>query len=76
MPERPIVRFEHLNPVEKAVYVTGAVATVATTWIERALERAADLIVQAERAFEQGRREGSVNAGTAADIEDARFRDV
>lgn len=67
MPERRIIRFEHLNGVGKVVYATGAVATAATRLIESLLDRAADVIVEAERAFEQARDE---------DVEDARFRDV
>lgn len=67
MSDRPIIRFEHLNGVEKAVYVTGAVASALTRLLENALERTAEVIVEAERAFEEGRD---------ARVEDARFRDL
>ncbi len=75
MPERPIIRFEHLSPVEKAVYATGVVANIATRVLEGVLTRAADIIVEAEKAFEEGRNpDGRIDERT--DIEEARFRDL
>lgn len=67
MSDRPIIRFEHLNTVEKVVFVTGAVASTFTRLLEGVLERTADVIVEAERAFEEGRD---------ARVEEARFRDL
>ncbi len=67
MSNRPVIRFEHLNTAEKVVYAAGAVASTLTRLLEKALERTADVIVEAERAFEEGRD---------PQIEEARFRDL
>lgn len=67
MSDRPIIRFEHLNGVEKFVFVTGAVASTFTRLLEGLLERTADVIVEAERAFEEGRD---------PHMDEAHFRDL
>ncbi len=67
MPDRPIIKYEHLNPVEKAVYVTGAVANGVTWLLEALLDRAATVLVETEKAFHQGRD---------PNVEDATYRDL
>lgn len=67
MPDRPIIKYEHLSPVEKAVYVTGAVANGVTWLLEAFLDRAATVVVETERAFQQGRD---------PNVEDAEYRDL
>lgn len=50
-----IVEFERLNLVGKAIFVSGAAARLAADLLERAVDRAADVVVEAEKAFRQGR---------------------
>lgn len=48
-----IVQFEQLNLLGKAVYVTGAVARVTSSLLDSAINRAADVWVEAEEAFKK-----------------------
>ena len=50
-----IVEFERLNLLGKAVFVSGAAARLAADLLERAVDRAADVVIEAEKAFKQGR---------------------
>lgn len=50
-----IIEFERLNLLGKTVYITGATARFAAGLIEKAIDRAADIAAEAERAFRQGR---------------------
>ncbi len=50
-----IVEFDRLNLLGKAIYVSGAAARLAANLIEEAVDRAADIVTEAERAFRQGR---------------------
>ncbi len=59
-----IVEFERLNTLGKAVFFGGAIAKLAAGAIDRVLQRAADIYVDAERAFKQG---------MDPDIEDAKI---
>ncbi len=52
-PERRIVEFDRLNWLGKAVFVTGNVARVVGGILEFVVERTADLIGEAERAFHE-----------------------
>ncbi len=52
---KQIVRFEELNVLGKAVYAGGAAAYLAAVLIEKAIGRAADLVVETERAFRSGK---------------------
>ena len=52
--ERQIIEFDQLNPVGKAVYIAGAVVQTTATAIDKMLEKAADLVLEAERAFKEG----------------------
>lgn len=63
---RRLVRFDDLNWLGKAVFVTGAAVRGAATLLDAALARAADVVVEAERAFKQGRD---------PNIEDAKILD-
>jgi hypothetical protein len=54
MPEpddRPTYQFSDLNLLGKAVFMTGAVVRSAATLVDRAVERAAEVYVEAEDAF-------------------------
>ena len=53
--DRRIVRYEDLNLLGKVVYVSGGAAALAATLIEKAIDRAVDVVVDSERAFRQGR---------------------
>jgi hypothetical protein len=50
-PERRIVRFDQLNLLGKAVFLSGAAVRVTANLIDAALDRAAGVVVEAERAF-------------------------
>ena len=49
-----IVRFEQLNLLGKSVFLAGAAVRVTANLIDTALVRAADIVVEAEKAFQQG----------------------
>lgn len=49
-----IVEFNRLNVFGKAVFVGGAFAKLAADRIDTVVRRAADIYVDAERAFRQG----------------------
>ncbi len=53
--DRRIIQFDQLNVLGKAVFLTGAAVRTTVSLIDKALERAVDLVVDAERAFQQGR---------------------
>ncbi len=53
--ETRIVEYERLNLLGKAVFLSGAAARLAANLIEGAVDRAADIVLEAERAFRQGR---------------------
>lgn len=55
MPDRLPYRYDDLTPLGKAVHAAGATARGAGTLLERLLARAADLYVETERAFKEGR---------------------
>lgn len=52
--ERRIIQFEKLNTVGKAIFVAGAAVRTTADLIEKALDKAADFVVEAEKAFKQG----------------------
>jgi hypothetical protein len=62
--KRPLVEFERLNWLGKAVYIGGVATHLASRAIEVSVEKASDLWVEAERAFKDGLGDG---------IEDARI---
>ncbi|NBC19129.1 MAG: hypothetical protein GVY18_17640 [Bacteroidetes bacterium] len=49
--ERPTFRFSDLNLLGKAVFLTGAVVRTTATLVDRAVEQAAAVYVDAEDAF-------------------------
>ena len=49
--ERPTFHFEDLNLLGKAVFLTGAAVRTTASMIDRAIERAADVYLEAEYAF-------------------------
>lgn len=49
--ERPSYHFSDLNLLGKAVFLTGAVVRTTASLIDRAVERAAGVYVEAEDAF-------------------------
>ncbi len=53
--DRRIIQFDQLNVLGKAVFLTGAAVRTTVSLIDKALDRAVDLVVDAERAFQQGR---------------------
>lgn len=63
--DRP-VRFYDLNWLGKTVFLGGTAVRLTANLIDRSLERAADIVVESERAFKQGRD---------PNIEDAKILD-
>ena len=53
--ERRIIEFEKLNWLGKTVFLTGAAVQTAVELIDKTLEKAVDLVLEAERAFKEGR---------------------
>ena len=49
-----LVRFEQLNLLGKSVFLAGAAVRVTANLIDVTLGRAADIVVEAEKAFQQG----------------------
>lgn len=62
--EDRIVRFDQLNPLGKAVFLTGTAVRVTAGLIDFTLRKAADVAADAERAFKQG---------LDANVEDAKI---
>lgn len=52
--DRPIIEFERLNLFGKAVFLTGAAVRTTASLIDWAVEKTADVVVEAERAFRDG----------------------
>lgn len=53
--DRRLIEFDRLNLLGKAVFVTGAAIRTTAGLVDLALDRAADLAVEVEHAFRQGR---------------------
>ncbi|MFQ5569238.1 MAG: hypothetical protein ACE5G0_06160 [Rhodothermales bacterium] len=53
--EHRIIQFDELNVLGKAVFLTGAAVKATAQFIDKALERTVDIVLEAERAFKQGR---------------------
>lgn len=52
---KKIVEFSRLNAIGKAVYVGGAAVRFASELLDAAIDRVAEVVSEAERAFKQGR---------------------
>ena len=59
-----LVEYDRLNLLGKAVFLGGAAVRVAADLIDTAVSRAADIYVEAEKAFKQGYN---------PDVEDAKI---
>ena len=70
--ERQIIEFDQLNPVGKAVFIAGAVAHTTATAIDKMLEKAVDLVLEAERAFKEGMDSTVEDAKVLEEHEDVR----
>ena len=53
--ERRIIEFEKLNWLGKTIYLAGATVETTANLIDKALEKAVDLVLETERAFLEGR---------------------
>ena len=53
--ERRIIEFEKLNWLGKTVFLAGAAVETTARLIDKALEKAVDLVLETERAFKEGR---------------------
>lgn len=72
--ETRIIEFERLNLLGKAVFLSGAAARLAANLIEGAVDRAADIVLEAERAFRQGRDPNVDDAKILEERESLRAR--
>ncbi len=52
---RPLVEFERLNLLGKAAFLGGSAVRLTAELIDTAVHHAAEIYVEAERAFKQGR---------------------
>ena len=52
--ERQIIEFDRLNWLGKTVFVAGVAVNTTVHLIDAALEKAVDLVLEAERAFNEG----------------------
>ncbi len=66
-PERREVEFDRLNPIGKAIYLTGSAVRVASDLLDVTLRTAGTVLSEAERAFREGLSEED-----GEDISDAR----
>lgn len=61
--DRRVIEYERLNLLGKAVFLTGTAIRTSASLIDKALDRAVDLVIEAEDAFRQG---------LDADVDDAK----
>ena len=60
--DRKIIEYEQLNWFGKAVFIAGATVGTTAALIDTALEKAVDLVLEAERAFNEGLDAADENA--------------
>ena len=65
--EKREVEFDRLNPVGKAIYLTGSAVRLASDFLEFSLRTAGTVLTEAERAFHEGLTETDDD-----DVSDAR----
>ena len=53
--ERRIIEFEKPNWLGKTVFLAGAAVETTAQLLDKALEKAVDLVLETERAFKEGR---------------------
>jgi hypothetical protein len=53
-PDNRIVQYESLNWLGKTVFLAGATTSLASRLVDAVLERAADIVVETEKAFHDG----------------------
>lgn len=54
-PERRIARFEDLNWLGKTIFAGGAAVRLTAGLIDKVIDRAVDIVIDAEKAFKEGR---------------------
>ncbi len=52
--ERQIIEFDRLNRLGKTVFIAGVAVKTTVAFIDTALEKVVDLVLEAERAFKEG----------------------
>ena len=52
--ERQIIEFDRLNRLGKTVFIAGVAVKTTGAFIDTALEKVVDLVLEAERAFKEG----------------------
>ena len=53
--ERRIIEFEKLNWLGKTIFLAGAAVETTAQLLDKALEKAVDLVLETEHAFKEGR---------------------
>lgn len=53
--ENRIIEFERLNLLGKTVFLSGAAVRLASELVEKAIDQAATIVSDVERAYKQGR---------------------
>ncbi|MBO6576100.1 MAG: hypothetical protein JJ896_09370 [Rhodothermales bacterium] len=66
------IRFSELNWLGRAVYLTGHVARAAGSVLEMAVDQAAELFADAEKAFKEGLDPGVEDAKILEEYEEPR----
>lgn len=70
--ETRLVEYERLNPLGKAVYLGGAGVRLMAGLLEAAIDRAATIVADTERAFRQGLDPNVEDAQILEEYEDGR----
>lgn len=69
------VEFNRLNPVGKAIFLTGSVVRVASDFLEFTLRTAGTVLTEAERAFREGLAEDDDDISDARVLSESRERE-
>ena len=73
--ERRDVEFDRLNPVGKAIYLTGSAVRLASDFLEFSLRTAGTVLTEAEKAFREGLAEEEDDVSDARVLSETRERD-
>ncbi len=73
--ERQIIEFDRLNRLGKTVFIAGVAVKTTVAFIDTALEKVVDLVLEAERAFKEGLDAPVENAKILEEWEDEDSND-
>jgi hypothetical protein len=72
--DKRIVEFDRLNLLGKAVFLGGSAVRLAANLIDTVLDRAVEIVEEAEKAFKQGRDPNVEDAKILEEHEEHRRR--